>query len=130
MSMFPIRAAGLTFAPNGREVLAGIDLVLAGEGITIVLGPNGAGKSVLLRVLAGLQPIDGGSLCWGGETRPQAAVSIVFQQPALLRASVRSHVSLALKPLPLGRADAARRVSEVLARVGLARICPLPTWQS
>jgi tungstate transport system ATP-binding protein len=118
--MFPIRLADLRFAPGGRAVLAGIDLELGGEGITVVLGPNGAGKSVLLRVLAGLQAPDGGTLHWGGRAQPDGAVSIVFQQPALIRASVRGNVRLALQPLRLARAECDIRVGAVLARVGLA----------
>ena len=54
MAILPLRIRDLRYAPNGREVLAGIDLELGDEGITLVLGPNGAGKSVLLRTICGL----------------------------------------------------------------------------
>ena len=52
--MFPLRIAGLRFAPEGRPVLDGVDLELSGEGIAVILGPNGAGKTVLLRLLLSL----------------------------------------------------------------------------
>jgi tungstate transport system ATP-binding protein len=118
--MFPIRLHQVRFAPKGRDVLAGINLELGDEGITVVLGPNGAGKSVLLRVLAGLQAPDEGALQWGERTTPGAAVSIVFQQPALIRASVRANVRLALLPHALSRAETEARIEAVLERVGLA----------
>jgi tungstate transport system ATP-binding protein len=117
--MFPIRMSRLCYAPKGRTVLANIDLELGSEGITIVLGPNGAGKSVLLRLLAGLQAPDEGTIQWGEGAAPGNAVAIVFQQPALIRASVRANTRLALLPLALPHMEREARVRGVLARVGL-----------
>lgn len=117
--MEPIRLRDVRFTPGGRSVLAGVDLDLGEEGITVVLGPNGAGKSVLLRVLAGLQAPDAGTIRWGDRAEPGEAVSIVFAQPALIRASVRLNVELALVPRGLARAERKARVERVLARVGL-----------
>ena len=118
--MLPIRISDVRFAPGGRTVLDGVDLHLAGEGITVVIGPNGAGKSVLLRVMAGLLTPDSGSVHWGERADPDDAVSIVFQHPALIRASVRANVELALLSLGLTRAERSARVRQVLGRVGLA----------
>jgi tungstate transport system ATP-binding protein len=118
--MLPISVRDVRFMPAGRRVLAGVDLELGGEGITVVLGPNGAGKSVLLRVLAGLLAPDAGTVQWGDHAAPAEAAAIVFQQPALIRASVRANVELSLLPLGMARAERAVRVREVLERVGLA----------
>lgn len=118
--MFPIRLDQLRFTPNGRPVLAGIDLTLGGEGISVILGPNGAGKSVLLRVLAGLERPDGGRIAWNGDGTPGERIAMVFQQPMLLRTSVADNAALGLKPLKLPRDEISKRVGEVLARVGLA----------
>lgn len=118
--MFPIRLDNVRYQPEGRPVLAGVDLEIGGEGITVVLGPNGAGKSVLLRTLAGLQALDGGTLTWGDGAAPTEKVAMVFQQPMLLRASVFTNVALALTPLDWPRAQVKARTAEVLERVGLA----------
>ncbi len=118
--MFPILLQDLRFTPNGRPVLAGIDLELGGEGISVVLGPNGAGKSVLLRMLAGLERPDGGRIAWNGAGLPERAIAMLFQQPMLLRASVADNAALGLKPLQLTRDEVRRRVARVLERVGLA----------
>jgi tungstate transport system ATP-binding protein len=120
LSMFPILLQDLRFTPNGRPVLAGIDLELGEEGISVVLGPNGAGKTVLLRVLAGLERPDGGSIAWNGGGQPGERIAMVFQQPMLLRASVADNAALGLKPLRLSRDEVRRRVERVLERVGLA----------
>lgn len=118
--MFPLRISGLRFQPNGRAVLDGLDLELSGEGISVILGPNGTGKTLLLRLLAGLLPADGGSICWGGADRPDGRMAMVFQQPMLLRLSVFANVEFALRPQALGAAQRRERTNEVLARVGLA----------
>lgn len=118
--MFPLRLAGLRFAPGGRAILDGVDLELSGEGISVILGPNGAGKTVLLRLLAGLLAPDGGALAWGAAARPAGRLAMVFQQPMLLRLSVFANVEFALRPQALASGERRARTRAVLERVGLA----------
>ncbi|WP_425444937.1 phosphate ABC transporter ATP-binding protein [Thauera aromatica] len=123
--ILPLRIRDLRYAPGGREVLAGVDLELGAEGITLVLGPNGAGKSVLLRTICGLIRPCGGDIEWGGTRWEEGAppghrVKMVFQHPMVLRASVLDNVALGLKPLGVMRGERRRRAQAVLARVGLA----------
>ena len=122
MAIFPLRIRDLRYQPNGREVLAGIDLELGDEGITLVLGPNGAGKSVLLRVICGLVQPSSGSMAWGTErgARPEQGVMMVFQRPMMLRASVLHNVALGLKPFELSRREREARALAMLERIGLA----------
>jgi len=118
--MFPLRVSGLRWHAAGRAVLDGLSVELGGEGITILLGPNGAGKSVFLRTLCGLLEPDEGHIDWGGGTRPEFGVAMVFQQPKMLRDSLLGNVELALRPLKVPVADRARRARDALERVGLA----------
>ena len=54
-----LEAAGFAW-PDGRAVLSGVDLRIAGPERVAVAGPNGAGKTTLLRLAAGeLQPTAG-----------------------------------------------------------------------
>lgn len=118
--MFPLVLRQIRFAPAGRAILDGLDLSLAGEGISILLGPNGAGKTVLLHLLAGLHRPDGGSIDYGGSPSPSERLAMLFQQPAMLRLSVFDNVEFALRA---GRSTASQRrqrTQEVLERVGLA----------
>ena len=118
--MFPLRLEDLAFLPQGRRVLDGVDLELSGEGISVILGPNGAGKTVLLRLLAGLLPVQRGRIAWGGSPRPGGRLAMVFQQPMVLRLSVFANVAFALQPQALARDERLRRTRAVLERVGLA----------
>jgi len=118
--VFPIRLEQVHFTPNGRAVLAGVDLCVDGEGITLILGPNGAGKTVLLRVLAGLERIHGGSVAWNGAGAPAERIAMVFQHPVLLRTTVADNAGLGLRPLGLSRPEVQRRAADVLGRVGLS----------
>ncbi|MBC7583778.1 MAG: heme ABC exporter ATP-binding protein CcmA [Tardiphaga sp.] len=57
---------GLRCVRGGREVFAGLDFdVEAGEALAVV-GPNGAGKTSLLRLIAGLLAMEGGTVALTG----------------------------------------------------------------
>lgn len=119
-SIFPLRVRGLGFHAGGRAVLDGVDLDLANDGITMVLGPNGAGKSVLLRLFCGLLTPTAGEIRWADGGRPDSRVTMVFQQPMVLRTTVLDNVALALKPQGVARSERRRRAAGFLERVGLA----------
>lgn len=84
--------------------------VAAGEFVAIV-GASGTGKTTLLHAIAGLEPLDGGTIVTGSST-----LGVVFQQPRLLDwVSVRQNVRLASQAA--GTPDDI--VDEVLVSVGL-----------
>jgi ABC-type nitrate/sulfonate/bicarbonate transport system ATPase subunit len=56
------RLAHVSLALGGKEILRDLTLSLPEGEITCLLGPSGCGKTTLLRVLAGLQKPDGGSV--------------------------------------------------------------------
>src|SRR5262249_37078895 len=61
--------------------------VEAGELVSLV-GPSGCGKTTLLKILAGLHPIDTGELTIGSRTQPfdpSRDIGMVFQAPLLLK---------------------------------------------
>jgi ATP-binding cassette subfamily F protein 3 len=63
------RASGLECHYGAREIFAGVDAVLnEGERIALV-GPNGAGKSSLLRQLADVDRLHGGTVARAKDTR-------------------------------------------------------------
>jgi len=107
------------------DALTDIDLMAEpGETITL-LGPSGCGKTTLLRMIAGLESTDVGTISIGG-ARPEVAratkrVGFVPQSPALLPwRSVRSNASLLLD-INRGASPTvpSASVDDLLAEVGL-----------
>lgn len=94
-----------------RTILDGFNLKARAGEFTALLGKSGGGKTTLLRILAGLETIDGGKV-----SVPRQR-SIVFQEPRLIPSRrVWRNVLLGLS-----RTDATReRASIALAEVGLA----------
>jgi heme exporter protein A len=57
---------GLRCIRGGREVFSGLDFAASAGEALAVTGPNGAGKTSLLRLIAGLLAISGGSIDLAG----------------------------------------------------------------
>lgn len=51
---------------DGRHALRRVDLAVGDGEVLAVVGPSGSGKSVLLRVIAGVEPVTGGRVLIGG----------------------------------------------------------------
>ena len=86
MSGLSIR--GVRRAYGRVEVLKGIDLEIGDGEFVVLVGPSGCGKSTLLRTVAGLEPVNAGSIHVAGrdvtgEEPSKRGVAMVFQNYAL-----------------------------------------------
>ena len=75
-------------SPNEKRALNGIDLTLEDGDFVTIIGGNGAGKSTMLNAIAGVWPIDSGSVLIDGvdvthlpEHKRAAYLGRVFQDP-------------------------------------------------
>jgi len=116
---------GLSKAFAGQEVLRDLTLdVEAGE-IVALLGRSGSGKTTALRLLAGLETADRGSVRVAGEevTRQPAArrgIGMVFQSYALFpHLTIGQNVSFGLEGGGIERAEIRRRAEAALAKMRL-----------
>jgi len=122
--LLPLRLDDVVFVAGSRRIIDGISVTLERGARTIILGPNGAGKSVLLRLCHGLLQPTSGAIVWNsaetvGGPRRQA---MVFQRPIMLRRSVLSNVTYALKLAGIAHPQRRERADEALSRVGLASV--------
>jgi iron(III) transport system ATP-binding protein len=114
-------------AYGATEVLRGIDLSVAPGEIVCLLGASGCGKTTLLRLAAGLEPLQDGAITLGGQVIAEPGrdvpperrgVGFVFQDYALFpHLSVAENIAFGLRFV--AKADRAPRVADALARVGL-----------
>ena len=121
-----IRLRGLTRTFGEVVAVNGVDLdVLDGEFLTL-LGPSGSGKTTVLRMIAGFERPDGGSIELAGtdETNlpPYARdVNTVFQDYALFpHMTVQKNVEYGLKVKKVPSADRVKRAKEALEAVRLS----------
>ncbi len=111
---------------GARHVLRGVDLSLQRGEVLALLGASGCGKTTLLRCVAGLAPLDRGSLLLEGcdlSARPVQArgLGFVFQNYALFpNLTVRANVEFGPLADGLAPAAAAERARALLAMVGMA----------
>jgi heme exporter protein A len=61
-----LEAENLACRRGERLVFAGVSFAVPRGGALVLLGPNGSGKSSLLRLLAGLTPVESGRVLWDG----------------------------------------------------------------
>jgi putative spermidine/putrescine transport system ATP-binding protein len=109
------------------EVVAvdGIDLEIAEDEFFTMLGPSGSGKTTCLRLIAGFERPDGGSIELGGRDVSglpphERDVNTVFQDYALFpHMSVGDNVAYGLKVKKVAGDERRRRVAEALAMVRL-----------
>jgi iron(III) transport system ATP-binding protein len=71
-----VAVRGLTKSFEARSVLRGVDLDIAEGTLTAVLGPSGCGKTTLLRIVAGFETPDVGTVTIGGETVCGSGISV------------------------------------------------------
>jgi iron(III) transport system ATP-binding protein len=123
-----LRCEGLVKRFGDNLVVAGLDLIARRGELVALLGPSGCGKTTTLRLIAGFEPQDGGTVEIGGrlvagpapgrgEPPERRRVGMVFQDYALFpHLSVGKNVAFGL---PRG-SDRAAKVRQALATVGLA----------
>lgn len=96
---------------DGRlEVLKELNLFVPEKKITVLLGRSGCGKTTILRLIAGLEKINAGSI----EKSQTAKTAFVFQEPRLMPwLNVYKNVAFGLKRKQISKAEIERQINLV-----------------
>ncbi|MGL5362963.1 MAG: ABC transporter ATP-binding protein [Bosea sp. (in: a-proteobacteria)] len=111
---------------GATTVVDRVALEVAKAEFVCVLGPSGCGKTTLLRLIAGFEQADAGSITMAGvdvtKHRPEERdFGIVFQSYALFpNRTVAGNVGFGLEATGASHAQQRARVAELLALVGLS----------
>ena len=95
-----------------------LDIDIADGEFLVLVGPSGCGKSTSLRMLAGLEPIDGGRILIDDQDMNRVAprdrdVAMVFQNYALYPTmTVAQNMGFALRNAGVNKADTRKQVEE------------------
>jgi len=111
----------ITKSFGAETALRDVTMTVPNGAFVVLLGPTGAGKTTTLRMVAGLDRPDAGSIAIGGKdmsnlTPAQRDVAMVFQQYSLYpHLTVRQNLEFPLKSpiLRTPRAEIDRKVGEV-----------------
>jgi len=124
--MSDLTVVGVSKSFGRTRVLEGIDLHVPAGSLTAILGPSGCGKTTLLRLIAGFDRPDGGSISLGDRLLCDAAgampperrrIGYVVQEGALFpHLTVAQNVAFGL---PSRDRQAQTRADELLDLVGL-----------
>ncbi len=120
-----IRGVRKSYVGRGREMLAldRVDLDIAPGGFIAFVGPSGCGKSTLMNMVAGILPIEEGSIMHDGARVAgiNRKVGYMTQQDAVLPwRNVQQNVDLPLRLHGVPAEQRRARVAEMIAAVGLA----------
>lgn len=125
-----IRLENIRKTFGGKTVISDLSMIISSGSFTTLLGPSGCGKTTLLRMIAGLETPDSGTITLGGNcvfssekrvnTPPEKrGLGFVFQDFALWpHMKVRDNVAFGLKAQK-NTGDIEKKVREALHAVQL-----------
>jgi putative spermidine/putrescine transport system ATP-binding protein len=116
----------LTRSFGATRALNGLSIEIAPGELVALLGPSGCGKTTALRIVAGFEKADTGSVLVDGKeisSVPAAKrdIGMVFQSYSLFpNMTALDNVGFGLRMRKIGTADRRRHAGELLEMVGLA----------
>ena len=125
MAQIDIQQIRKTFAGSKQPAVNDVDLIVAENEFMVLLGPSGCGKTTLLRMIAGLEYPESGSILIGGrdvtDLPPRKRdIAMVFQSYAVFpHMKVRDNIAFGLRMHKVPKAEIARKVERAAALLQL-----------
>ena len=125
MTVPALRFAGVGKSYGATKILDDLNLEIAEGEFFVLLGPSGCGKTTVLRMTAGLQPVDRGEIYLrdhplSGVPPERRNIAMVFQDYALYpHMTVYHNMAFGLRRHRHGRAEADARIRKTAALLGI-----------
>jgi ABC-type sugar transport system ATPase subunit len=121
-----IELKGVSKKFGDTVVIPGLDLSVEDGEFMVFVGPSGCGKSTMLRMIAGLEPMNSGEIAIGGENvshkgPSERGAAMVFQSYALYpHMTVEQNMGFGLRMSGLAKAEVAKQVHDTADRLQLS----------
>jgi putative spermidine/putrescine transport system ATP-binding protein len=121
-----VRLQDLTRAFGATRALDGLSIEMAPGELVALLGPSGCGKTTALRIVAGFEEADTGSVLVGGKdissvSAAKRDMGMVFQSYSLFpNMSALDNVAFGLRMRKIGASQRRQRAGDLLDMVGLS----------
>lgn len=123
MSGLEVDRITVRYAPKSEPAVRDVTFAVARGEIVALTGPSGCGKSTVLRAIAGLEPLESGSISWEGLNLEgidphHRGFGLLFQDGQLFaHMNVAQNIAYGLAGHP--KAERIARVQELLDLIGL-----------
>jgi multiple sugar transport system ATP-binding protein len=123
-----VRFEGVVKCHGTTTVLHGIDLTIKSGEFFVLLGPSGSGKTTALRIMAGLEPVNGGRVLMDGadvthKEPGERDVAMVFQSYALYpHMTVAQNIGFPLRMVGVKPLEVERQVADAAAKVNIRHL--------
>ncbi len=108
-----LRRIGKTF--RSKTILSDISFRVGPRELVSIVGPSGVGKTTLLKIIAGLDRADTGTVVFSRPVTREHPVIIVFQDYVLFPSmTVAANIAFGLRARKLDRGEIQRRVDQML----------------
>ncbi len=127
MATLSLKGVSKVYPGNVRAV-EDLSLQVADGELMVLVGPSGCGKTTTLRMIAGLEPPDGGTIAVDGRSLDGVApkdrdVAMVFQGQVLYpHLSVAGNLAFGLRLRRVARPEIRRRVGEAADVLGIGEL--------
>ncbi|MCQ2054680.1 MAG: ABC transporter ATP-binding protein [Fibrobacter sp.] len=125
MESVDLHIKGIQKSFGDKAVLKGIDVTIKDGEFVTLLGPSGCGKTTLLRIIAGFEKADEGTVILGGEDISKKSpamrdINTVFQSYALFpHLNVYNNIAFGLKSKKTPKEEIERKVKAMMGVVNI-----------
>lgn len=132
MTGISLRNISKTFTKgrSKKTIIENLDLDIEHGEFVVFVGPSGCGKSTILRMIAGLEDITSGELCFDGDlvnhkTPSERGIGMVFQSYALYpHKTIEQNIAFPLKMAGKPKNKIRARVAEVAELLEITNLLP------